>query len=301
VRPETKKKVEESVAKLGYKVNTSARALATGKYGAIGLLNLNSTLYGPITMNESIQKNALEQHYKVNYLTVNSIENESVMNGIEMLFATGVDGILVAVPRSLQEVNLDLFKKYKIPVVIRDHSSVPKEVKLNQRLVSSVATEYLVTLGHKRIAFAGGDKKWFDEHERLASWKITMKKAHLDNQLFFEGDWSAASGYLMAEKILSQDDKVSAIYSASDLIALGVLKYLNDRKLRDISVVSTDAMPESEFYFPSLTTIKYDYEELGRRYFQYLLNLITNKPLSVYAHSLQVDLSIRDSTHRRKD
>jgi DNA-binding LacI/PurR family transcriptional regulator len=128
-----------------------------------------------------------------------------------------------------------------------------------------------------------------------------MKKAHLDNQLFFEGDWSAASGYLMAEKILSQDDKVSAIYSASDLIALGVLKYLNDRKLRDISVVSTDAMPESEFYFPSLTTIKYDYEELGRRYFQYLLNLITNKPLSVYAHSLQVDLSIRDSTHRRKD
>jgi len=300
VRPETKKRVEESVAKLGYKVNISARALATGKYGAIGLLNLNSSLYGPITMNESIQKYALEQHYKINYLTVNSIENDSVISGIEMLFATGVDGILVAVPRSLKEIDLESLRKYKIPIVIRDHSSIPKEVKLNQRLVSSVATDYLISLGHSRIAFAGGKKSWFDAHERMIAWKATMKKANLDFDLLFEGDWSASSGYALAEEIFAQDKNVTAIYAASDLIGLGVLKYLNDGRLKDISVISTDAMEESEFYFPSLTTIKYDYEELGRRYFHLLLNLIAKKPISVYTSSFQVELSIRDSTHKNK-
>jgi DNA-binding LacI/PurR family transcriptional regulator len=301
VRPETKRRVEASVAKLGYKVNVSARALATGKYRAIGLLNLNSTLYGPITMNESIQKIALELHYRVNYLTVDSIDNESVLNGIEMLFATGVDGILVVVPRSLREIDLELLKRFRIPIVIRDHSSVPKEVKLNQRLVSSVATDYLISQGHRRIAFAGGEKKWFDAHERMTAWKAAMKKANLDYDLLFEGNWSASSGYSMAENILAQDKSVTAIYAASDLIGLGVLKYLNDRRLKDISVISTDAMEESEFYFPSLTTIKYDYEELGRRYFHLLLNLMAKRPMSVYTSSLQVELSIRDSTRKHKD
>lgn len=300
VRPETKKRVEESVARLGYKVNISARALATGKYGAIGLLNLNTSLYGPITMNESIQKSALEQHYKINYLTVNSIDNESVVNGIEMLFASGVDGILVAVPRSMKEIDSELLKRFKIPIVIRDHSSVPKEVKLNQRLVSSIATDYLISLGHKRIAFAGGQKNWFDAHERMTAWKTTMKKASLDYDLLFEGDWSATSGYEMTEMILTEDKHVTAIYAASDLIALGVLKYLNDGRFRDVSVISTDAMVESEFYYPSLTTIKYDYEELGRRYFQLLLNLIAKKPMPVYTSSFQIDLSIRDSTRKHK-
>ena len=300
VRPETKRRVEESVARLGYKVNISARALATGKYGAIGLLNLNTSLYGPITMNESIQKSALEQHYKINYLTVNSIDNESVVNGIEMLVASGVDGILVAVPRSMKEIDLELLKKFKIPIVIRDHSSVPKEVKLNQRLVSSIATDYLISLGHKRIAFAGGQKNWFDAHERMIAWKTTMKKASLDYDLLFEGDWSATSGYEMTEMILTEDKHVTAIYAASDLIALGVLKYLNDGRFRDVSVISTDAMEESEFYYPSLTTIKYDYEELGRRYFQLLLNLIAKKPMPVYTGSFQIDLSIRDSTRKHK-
>lgn len=300
VRSETKKRVEASVAKLGYNINVSARALATGKYRAIGLLNLNSSLYGPITMNESIQKMALEQHYKINYLTVNSIDNESVINGIGMLFATGVDGILVAVPRSMKEINLESLKKFKIPIVIRDHSSIPKEVKLNQRMVSAVATDYLISLGHRRIAFAGGEKKWFDAHERMTAWKATMKKANLDFDLLFEGNWSASSGYAMAERIFAQDKKVTAIYAASDLIGLGVLKYLNDGRLRDISVISTDAMQESEFYFPSLTTIKYDYEELGRRYFHLLLNLMSKRPISVYTHSFQVELSIRDSTRKNK-
>jgi len=300
VRPETKKRVEESVARLGYKVNVSARALATGKYGAVGLLNLNTSLYGPITMNESIQKSALEQHYKINYLTVNSIDNESVINGIEMLFASGVDGILVAVPRSLKEIDLESLKKYKIPIVIRDHSSVPKEVKLNQRKVSSIATDYLISLGHKRIAFAGGHKKWFDAHERMIAWKTTMKKANLDCDLLFEGDWSATSGYEMAENILAEDKHVSAIYAASDLIGLGVLKYLNDGRFKDVSVISTDAMEESEFYYPSLTTIKYDYGELGRRYFQLLLNLIAKRPMPVYTSSFQIELSIRDSTRKNR-
>jgi DNA-binding LacI/PurR family transcriptional regulator len=300
VRPETKKRVEESVARLGYKVNVSARALATGKYGAVGLLNLNTSLYGPITMNESIQKSALEQHYKINYLTVNSIDNESVINGIEMLFASGVDGILVAVPRSLKEIDLESLKKYKIPIVIRDHSSVPKEVKLNQRKVSSIATDYLISLGHKRIAFAGGQKKWFDAHERMIAWKTTMKKANLDCDLLFEGDWSATSGYEMAENILAEDKHVSAIYAASDLIGLGVLKYLNDGRFKDVSVISTDAMEESEFYYPSLTTIKYDYGELGRRYFQLLLNLIAKRPMPVYTSSFQIELSIRDSTRKNR-
>ena len=181
------------------------------------------------------------------------------------------------------------------------HHVVSKERKIKARVGKFCSYGLFNLLGHKRIAFAGGEKKWFDAHERMTAWKATMKKANLDYDLLFEGNWSASSGYAMAENILAQDKSVTAIYAASDLIGLGVLKYLNDGRLKDISVISTDAMEESEFYFPSLTTIKYDYEELGRRYFHLLLNVIAKRPMSVYTSSFQVELSIRDSTHKNKN
>jgi len=298
VSQETRKKVLASIEKLGYRINNSAKALASGKYKSIGVVNLNSTLFGPITMNTAIQKFAHEKHYSVNYLSIDKLSNSLILDGINSLLEKGVDGIVVIVPKLVQEIDSSDLRSFKVPIVMRDHSDMPDSLKLNHRLISEVATNYLLDLGHEKIGFIGGNQNWFDGIEREIGWRLAMKKCNLNQNRSFSGDWSAKSGYQLAAELIEKFPDTSAIYTASDLIGLGVLKYINEKKLSKIDIISSDAMPESSFYYPALTTVKYDYVELARRLFNGVLSLIAEEPFDSYNSDIPVELIVRESTKR---
>jgi len=292
----TKNKVQKSINKLGYVRNLSAKALASGKFNNLGILNLNSTLYGPTTLYTSVQKFAHEKHYNISSYHIENLSNSQIIDGVNYLHSKGVDGILVIVPRLKVEIDTKTFSHLKIPILIRDSSELPSYLKLNHRTISSIATTYLIDNGHTKIAFIGGPESWYDGIERLLGWKSTMKLNGLSTNRYVHGEWTAKSGYILARKVLEKYPDTTAVYSASDIIGLGVLKYLNENKKLKMAVISSDEMPESAYYFPSLTTVRYDYVELARRLCNATISLVQGKALDYYSGEIEVKLLVRDST-----
>lgn len=292
----TRQKVLRAIRDLGYSVNTAARSLASGKSSTIGLINLNSTLHGPVSMHHAIQATANQLNYKIRYVTVDDIRLSEVRATIEMLVHSNVDGILSVVPRGLSTFSNKELEDYPIPIIVRDHPNIPSGIKVNQEFVAETATNFVINLGHKNIAYIGGDPQWYDAKERLKGWSLALKKAKLQNSMFYEGDWSAESGYKLCKKLLSGSKSFTAIVVCSDHVSLGVLKALNESKKNYVSVISTDNMRESAFYFPSLSTVTHDFEEMGKRYFLYLLSLINNEAVPTFPDGVGVELVAREST-----
>lgn len=296
VSASTRQKVLQAINNLGYSVNTAARSLASGKSSTVGIINLNTTLYGPVSMHHAIQDTANQLNYKIIYVTVDGIKVSQVRAAIKKLVHSNVDGILSIVPRGLSTFTNKELASYSVPIIVRDHPNIPSGIKVNQEFVAETATNFLINLGHKHIAFIGGDPQWYDAKERHKGWSIALKKAKLKKSIFYEGDWSAESGYKLCKKLLSGSKSFTAIVVCSDHVSLGVLKALNESKKNFVSVISTDNMRESAFYFPSLSTVTHDFEEMGKRYFLYLLSLINNEALPTFPDGVGVELIAREST-----
>ncbi len=94
-----------------------------------------------------------------------------------------------------------------------------------------------------------------------------MAAAGLADDLLLEGDWSAGSGYRMGQKLAAKRT-VTAVFVGNDQMALGLLRAFSEAGVRvpqDVSLVGFDDQPEAAYFTPPLTTVRQDFEELGRR------------------------------------
>ena len=110
-------------------------------------------------------------------------------------------------------------------------------------------------------------------------------------------DWTAASGY-QAGAMLSRMDSVTAVFTANDHIALGLLRALHERGKRvpqDVSVVGFDDVPEAAYYWPPLTTVNQDFGTLGRRALELTLRALDGEAAPVAA-LVEPALVVREST-----
>jgi DNA-binding LacI/PurR family transcriptional regulator len=113
------------------------------------------------------------------------------------------------------------------------------------------------------------------------------------------GDWSARSGYRLA-RALCVDSGVTAIFVANDQMALGVLRALNEHGRhipREVSVVGFDDIPEAAYFTPPLTTVKQDFDDMGRRSLQLLLQMLDGELVET-GTSVAPKLQVRASTGR---
>jgi DNA-binding LacI/PurR family transcriptional regulator len=142
----------------------------------------------------------------------------------------------------------------------------PAQLAFDQVDGARMATAHLIGLGHRRIAHVSGPADWIDASSRLAGFQMEMAEHGLDADVVIDGDWSATSGYRAARDLLHRG--VTAVFSSNDQMALGLLHAFHDAGLelpRDLSVVGFDDIPEAEHFWPPLTTVRQDFDELGRR------------------------------------
>jgi DNA-binding LacI/PurR family transcriptional regulator len=142
----------------------------------------------------------------------------------------------------------------------------PAQLALDQVDGARMATAHLIGLGHRRIAHVSGPADWIDASSRLAGFQMEMEEHGLDADVVIDGDWSATSGYRAARELLERG--VTAVFSSNDQMALGLLHAFHDAGLElpgDLSVVGFDDIPEAEHFWPPLTTVRQDFDELGRR------------------------------------
>jgi DNA-binding LacI/PurR family transcriptional regulator len=298
VAPETRQRVISAMRELGYRPNSIARALATGRTNTLGVVGFDPTLYGPASVLFGIEEAAHEAGYLMIVASLKAL-GSSVGNAIERLRIRGVDGILMIAPHveaadALRKAHSD------VPVVAVEAgpSDVLSVVAVDQFSGAVSATQHLLDLGHETVWHISGPADWLESRERVAGWRATLERVGANPPPLLVGDWSARAGYDLGRR-LAADRDVTAIFAANDQMALGVMRAMHEagRSIPgNVSLVGFDDIPESPYFLPPLTTVRQDFIEVGRRSLRSLVRTIeTGKPI-VPAAKVPTELIVRAST-----
>lgn len=163
------------------------------------------------------------------------------------------------------------------------------------------ATRHLLDLGHRRIAFAGGAPTFQPSAERLQGYLSTMRAAGtaVDDDLVRSQAHTFEAGVAMADDLLGRPDPPTAVFAASDSIALGVLASAQRHGLRvpqDLSVVGFDDSAAAVSSAPALTTVRQPIVEMGRVALRTLLQLARGESVDSHHVQLSTTLVVREST-----
>jgi DNA-binding LacI/PurR family transcriptional regulator len=169
---------------------------------------------------------------------------------------------------------------------------------VDQRGGAIRATRHLLSLGHETVWHLSGPANWIDARGRVEGWRSVLEAEGRPVPAVPVGDWSAHSGYQLGKR-LAIDPSVTAIFVANDQMTLGVLRALREAGVRtpqDVAVVGFDDIPESEFFAPPLTTVRQDFEAVGKQGIALLLDLIEGRPPAASRIAIEPQLVVRAST-----
>jgi LacI family transcriptional regulator len=260
---ETAQKVEQAAQELGYRPNFMARGLRGKPSRLVGLIipDISNVFY------TAVASSALAILRKYEYEMILCVNDEDPVKDLaylRILEEKCVDGILYTHPAEGSNSDfLHEMVKGGIPVVEVNRQ---REVDLldavlpdNYRGVQQVIS-YLLGLGHTRIAMISGSIDTTTGYERLNGYKNAMGQANqtVDQDLLKIGSFTRAYGEQSVVELLALPDPPTAIFAASNRIALGVLYMLNQRNLRvpdDISVAAFDDTEWMAAWNPPITAV----------------------------------------------
>jgi DNA-binding LacI/PurR family transcriptional regulator len=301
VRVETARRVRAAIAELGYRPNRAARALVTGRSQLLGVVALNTTLYGPASLLTAFERAAGNAGFAVSVGSVGSLDRQSISAVIERHLDQRVAGIVAIAPvASAAEAMDGLTAEVPLVTIDGDPQRATAGVTVDQAAGARAATQHLLDAGHRTVWHVSGPADWFDSAGRVAGWEATLRDAGAEVPPVLPADWSAASGYRVGQT-LARIPEVTAVFAANDHLALGILRALHERGLRvpdDISVVGFDDVPEAGYFIPPLTTVRPDFHAVAERALTLLLLQIEAGTPSAELHTLAPALVQRGSVAR---
>jgi DNA-binding LacI/PurR family transcriptional regulator len=297
IRPETRQRVLAVMKELNYRPNRAARALVTSRSATLGVLSASSAQYGPASSIRAIERAARAEGYFVNTVNVDGSDVDEIQAALTHLLDLGIEGLVVIAPQ-VRVFDALVARGLELPFVtmqstgrVGDHA-----LSVDQITGARRATRHLIELGHTRIQHLAGPLDWIEAEARIVGFSAELEAAGLAPVAPLVGDWTPESGYLAGQRI-AQEGEVTAVFSANDQMALGLLHALRDAGLDvpgDVSVVGFDDIPEAAHFWPPLTTVRQDFDEFGRRCIALLLAAIRAAPTEERA--LVPDLIVRAST-----
>ena len=299
VRPDTRARVLAAMSELGYRPNTAARTLVTGRSSAVGVVSFDATLYGPASTLAGIEDAAREAGYSVSVASLRSMTAEAIAEAVERLTVHAVVGIIVIAPHRFVVDGL-AGMPHSVPLVaVQGPGAAPvPTVSVDQAAGAGMAMRHLLELGHEAIWHIAGPKGWLEARGRERAWRAALTAAGHVVPPMLTGDWSSRSGYEQARKIAAAGE-ATAVFVANDHMALGALRAFGEAGLRvpdDISVVGFDDVPEAAYFMPPLTTVRADFAALGRRSLTHLLDVLEDANAQEAGVVLPPELVQRQST-----
>ncbi|MQS16543.1 LacI family DNA-binding transcriptional regulator [Streptomyces kaniharaensis] len=298
VRPDTRDRVLAAIRELDYRPNSAARALVTRRSQTLGVVSFDSTLYGPASMLDGIERAARSAGYFVSVASLRSLDGRSVQEAVDRLRDQGVEGVVVIVPQT-STVSAVARLSSSVPLVAvgsGNQSRVPM-VSVGNRFGAGEATGHLLDLGHRTVHHLAGPANWLESKDREEGWRLTLRAAGAPVPEVERGDWSARSGYRAGLRIAGLRD-VTAVFCANDHMALGLLRALHEAGRSvpdDISVVGFDDIPEAAYFIPPLTTVRQDFGELGRKALELLLDELEGGAVSRTHLEISPEMVLRHS------
>lgn len=282
VSPEKKQAVDEAIASLGFVPNPVARGLAGGRTLSVGVVtqSIDSPFYGVAL--RGIEDELDRAGYSP--LFVSGHWNASQESRcIEMLRSRRVDGIIVLTGRLSDAVLKQTAKA--LPVVATGRRlKAPNLFSLDFDNFEGarLATEHLISLGHRRIAFIAGNAEHPDANERLRGYRAGLQAAGIAYEagLVVPGLFHEESGMLATHRLLDTRQRFTALFAANDQMALGACLALQRRSLRvpqDVSVMGFDDVSMARYSIPPLSTIHHPAYELGQGAAAAMLRLLSGE------------------------
>lgn len=279
VSPEALKKVQDAIETLGYIPNSAARSLVNKKRGMIGLIvpELENPYYTEIIhgVEETASKHgfgtALSCH----------MDSEVDRGSIFKLLELGVDGIIYAGPMQNDKL-IEYLIAQKIPYVILGRKLKDQNcsyVICDDYQSSYLAANYLLDLGHKRIAFLFGKKNSYSSIQKYEGYRdaLTKRGISIDERLTRNGSLSYQGGYDAVQSLLEEKAAFTAILAGNDMMAIGARSALLKIGLeipRDVSLMGFDDIFWSKIEGIDLTTVYVPQYEMGSKCFDILMRRI---------------------------
>ncbi|MCW6004804.1 LacI family DNA-binding transcriptional regulator [Micromonospora sp. CPCC 205371] len=303
VSPAVRGRVLDAARRLGYRRNNAARALASGRTRAIGVVTLGTAGYGPASLLVSIERAVRDAGYATRVVSTLDADPAGIAGGVESLLEQGVDGIVISEPidEGAASVGVD------VPVLFIGAPPAFTAARTLTAGTGSVtlaraATDHLLDLGHEAVHHIAGPQRWFAARERLEGWRMALEARGRSTPPVMYGDWSAASGYA-AGRELARDGDVTAVFAAGDEMAIGLIRALLEagrRVPQDVSVVGFDDMPVAAYVTPPLTTVRQPFEAAAREGLKLLVQAIEKPEVDLPpAADPPVEVVVRASTARR--
>jgi LacI family transcriptional regulator, repressor for deo operon, udp, cdd, tsx, nupC, and nupG len=302
VSVKTRMKVEEAIKKLNYEPSLLGRNLRTSESRL--LLILIPTISNPFYLEiiKGIEQVAISQNYNILLCETDSNpEKENIY--FDLVRKKMADGIITMDPA----VNVETLKKLAENYAViqcseyEECTGIPY-VTIDNEEASYRAVKHLIQIGHHKIALMNADEKYLFARQRKMGYKraleengITLRNEYIisTSNLGFE------NGQYAMKKILNLQDRPTAVFAVSDLLAIGALKEINIAGLHvpnDIAVVGFDKIDFSNMTNPTLTTIAQPMRKMGNVAARMLIEKIKGE--EVESIILDHELVIRESTSR---
>ncbi len=253
----TRARVARAAAALDYRPNAAARAMVTSRTRVFAFLVPN--LADPNVAAFAAGAEAAGRRHGYSMVVAGYRRRTSdTAPDARFFLEHRFDGVLLMSPRHYPDDMLDL------PVATLE------EARVDNRGGGALAGRLLRDHGHRQVAFIGGEHDSPHARERLLGLRSILGEGVTHRY----GDWTPRSGFELTTAALAADPSISAVFAASDTVALGVIGALHERGSSiptDVSVVGFDDMPAARHYWPRLTTIAQPLEEVGATALELLL------------------------------
>jgi LacI family transcriptional regulator len=314
VSPQTRKRIQDIIDRLGYQPSALARSLIRQRSYTLGVVTAGLRFIGPSRTLNGITGAAEALGYSLLLKEQPHLDSNDVISIFHKLLARHVDGIIWAVPevgenRSwVESVALDL----DVPVVYLTMNPRPglHIVSVDNYAGARMAVDHLIEQGYRHIGHIAGPMDWWEARERMRAWRQALADAGLehDERQTAEGNWSAASGAQAIEQLHGQYPEMDAVFVGNDQMALSALQYACRAGLSipgDMGIVGFDNIAESPFFWPPLTTVDQDQIYLGRAAVEGVISIIESawdgrEPEEPHSVRIEPTLVIRQSSARRR-
>ncbi|MFH1907164.1 MAG: LacI family DNA-binding transcriptional regulator [Chloroflexota bacterium] len=301
----TRQRVFDAARQLNYHPDANGRKLASGKSSTLGLVLRQSPeqVFADSFLLQvllGVEHAATQQGFHV---LLKPLDPSDTNGYLRLIRENYVDGIILSGPRQ-DDTEIIRLHRDGFPVVIMGQlpgSKIPF-VDINAIDGAAAAVDHLIELGHQRIAMiTNAPLEYTSAQHRRDGYRQALVEAGLspDNSLLREGNYTPASGFIAMSELLGQSPCPSAVFVASDVVAMGAIQAIKLAGLRipqDVAVVGFDDVLLAGYYDPPLTTIRLPAYGLGWAAGERLARLVQGEEMDQNGVFLESELVVRESS-----
>ncbi len=276
VSPKLREKILKIANEMGYMPNMVARSLISKKSSTVGVVFPENPHFFTITyflmIIEGIQNACKKYNRALMFFSLDQTKGESYYQIsrkwlIDLMIIMNVD--------YTRDISKDIQDLRDNGIYFSFLTKYLGKEKVNSVCVDNyegvrLALEYLASQGHKRIGFIAGNPNSADGPERFQAYKALSRKFGFeqDEELIAQGDFTFESGEREMPKLLGLKKRPTAVFAASDYMAIGAMRVIKEQGLsipKDIAVMGFDNTLEAAYVEPALTTVRQPLQEMGEK------------------------------------